>query len=115
MSEFLEFYQTFKTEIFAVLSFIVFVIYCFIKKKPYLILDTIKELIVRVLPVLINQAENAGLSSGEDKLKYVLSELSSLLKEQGFSEALVSQYLPFAQEQVELILTTPQKKEVKSR
>lgn len=92
-----------------------------IRKKPVKVVDTLKEVIVRVLPALIVSAENYKVVldgvehslSGKDKLSFVLRELAKVLKELNYGDDVIAQYLPFATEQVELILSTPQKKGIK--
>ena len=88
-----------------IVSFVLFLV----RKKPVKVLDTIKEFVVRLLPGLINAAEMTTLS-GADKKKYVLEELVKVLKEFGYCDEVITQYLPFASDQVEVILSTPQKK-----
>lgn len=83
-----------------------------IRKKPVKVVDTLKEVIVRVLPSLICAAEKTGLK-GSDKLNFLLQELAKVLKELNYGDDVIAQYLPFAIEQVELILSTPQKKGIK--
>ena len=84
-------------------------VFCLLRKKPVKVVDTLKETIVRVLPSLICLAEQTDLK-GSDKLAFVLSRLSEVLVELGYGDDVLKQYLPFASEQVELILSTPQKK-----
>lgn len=83
-----------------------------LRKKPVKVVDTLKEVIVRVLPSLICAAEKTGLK-GSDKLHLLLDELAKVLKELNYGDDVIAQYLPFATEQVELILSTPQKKGIK--
>lgn len=81
-----------------------------VRKKPVKVVDTLKETIVRLLPALINTAERMEGLKGEAKLKAVIDELVLILKELGYGDDIIVQYLAFAKEQVEVILTTPQKK-----
>lgn len=99
-------------EILEVIVILISLIICCIRKKPVKVVDTIKEIIVRVLPAFIVQAEASGLK-GADKLELVLSLVKGFLKEMSYGDDVISQYLAFTKEQVELILTTPQKKGVK--
>lgn len=80
-----------------------------LRKKPVKVVDTLKEVIVRVLPSLINMAEATGLK-GSDKLKWLMDELVKVLKDLNYGDDVIGQYLPFATEQVELILSTPKRK-----
>ena len=105
----LEFLNSYWREILEVVVLLTTIILWIIRKKPVKVVDTLKEVIVRVLPALINSAELSGLS-GPDKLSLVVNNLAIVLKDLGYGDDLISQYLPFAKEQVELILSTPQKK-----
>lgn len=89
---------------------VVSVVMFLVRKKPVKVVDSLKEVIVRILPALIVMAENQDGLKGSDKLKFVLDELKKVLTELGYSGDVLSQYLPFAAEQVEVILSTPQKK-----
>lgn len=79
------------------------------KKKPVKVLDTVKECISRLLPYVIKEAEKTDLK-GEDKMVFALQTLYALLKDFGYEEV-YNNYRDFAREQIELILSTPQKKE----
>ena len=81
-----------------------------VRKKPVKVVDTLKEVIVRILPALINAAELKDGIKGKDKLAYVLAQLKEVLRSMNYGDDIVDQYLPFATEQVEIILSTPQKK-----
>lgn len=76
-----------------------------IRKRPVQVVDTLKETIIRLLPYCINQAENAP--KGE-KLSVCLNVLAAVLADLGIH--LNEDYTKFAIEQVEVILSTPQKK-----
>lgn len=76
-----------------------------IRKRPVQVVDTLKGTILRLLPYCISQAENQP--KGE-KLSFCLSLLASTLAELGIE--LNDDYKAFATEQVEIILSTPQKK-----
>lgn len=112
MNNIVNFIIVYWREILSVCSILASIIICCVRKKPVKIVDTLKEVIVRVLPSLICAAENTGLK-GSDKLKFLLDELANVLKELHYGDDVIAQYLPFAKEQVELILSTPQKKGVK--
>lgn len=109
MNEVLDFIKNYYREIIEVVAILASIIICCIKKKPVKVVDTIKETILKVLPVLIAQAE-ASDKKGADKLELVLLSLQKILSGCGYGDDIIIQYLPFAREQVELILTTPQKK-----
>lgn len=109
MNQVLDFIKLYYREIIEVVAILVSIVICCIRKKPVKVVDTIKEIIVRVLPAFIIQAE-ASDKKGADKLDLVLSLVTGFLKEMDYGDDVISQYLPFAKEQVELILATPQKK-----
>lgn len=106
-----QFFVNYWREILSVVCLIVSTVLWIVRKKPVKVVDTLKELIVRLLPALINGAEATHLS-GSEKLKMVLDSLSKILIDFGYGDDVVNQYLPFAKEQVEVILSTPQKKGV---
>lgn len=81
-----------------------------LRKKPVTVVDTLKEIIVRSLPALINLAELQVGLSGDDKLSFVIAQLKMALSDLGYSDEIITRYTPFATEQVEMILSTPQKK-----
>lgn len=92
----------------ALLVIVAFVI-CLIRKHPIKVVDTLKEIICRLLPCCLNQAEQSELK-GDDKKVFALKLLDEALKELGFE---LGDYREFASEQLEIILSTPQKKEVR--
>ena len=94
--------------ILEVVTAIVALVLFIVRKKPTKVLDTVKECIVRLLPYVITEAEKTD-KKGEDKMVFALQTLYSLLKEFGYEEV-YDQYRDFAREQIELILSTPQKK-----
>lgn len=82
-----------------------------LRKKPVKVVDTLQQIILRLLPGLINQAEiQFGCGNGSAKLQFVLDLLQSVLTEMGYGGETIQSYLPFAKDQVEVILSTPQKK-----
>lgn len=107
----IDFIKAYWREILEVLAILISIVICCIKKKPVKVVDTIKELILKVLPAYIINAEASGLT-GVDKLELVLKYLHEFLREMGYGDDIISQYLPYAKAQVELILSTPQKKGV---
>lgn len=78
-----------------------------IRKRPVQVVDTIKETICRLLPYCISQAENEPKGT---KLDFCISLLASTLE--GLGIHFNDDYKAFALEQVEVILSTPQKKGV---
>lgn len=86
-------------------------IFMVVRKRPIKVVDTVQGLILRLLPGLINQAEiDFGSGNGSAKKVLVLDLLTSLLKELGYSDEVISQSQKFASDQVEVILSTPKKK-----
>lgn len=100
-----DFLKLYWREILEVVAVLVSIIICCIKKKPVRVVDTVKESICRLLPYCISQAENQP--KGE-KLNFCISLLASTLAELGIE--FTDSYKQFALEQVEIILSTPQKK-----
>lgn len=105
-----EFFVLYWREILCVLAIIVNIVLWFIRKKPVKVVDTLKEVICRVLPALINLAEVQNGLKGDGKVQFVLDQLAKTLREFGYGDEVITQYLPFAVEQLEIILSTPQKK-----
>lgn len=101
----LDFLKTYYREIIEIIlvitSFVLFVA----RKRPIKVIDTIKEVILRLLPYCINKAE---VCNGDDKKTFALSLLAELLRDLGYD--LLPDYEKFAGEQLEIILSTPQKK-----
>lgn len=106
----IDFLREYWRELLSGAALIVTIVLYIVRKKPVKVVDTLKEIIVRVLPALINLAEMQSGLTGEDKLNFVLNELTKALLEDGYGDEVIQSYLPFAKEQVELILSTPTKK-----
>lgn len=102
---FVDFLKLYWREILEVAAVLVSIIICCIKKRPVQVVDTLKETIIRLLPYCIRSAESQP--KGE-KLAYCLTLLAQTLKDLGID--LTDDYKKFAAEQVEIILSTPQKK-----
>lgn len=116
MKEFLNFIFTYWKDILTLLLFIISVVVFIVKKKPVKVIDTVKECITRLLPYCIYEAEKQEelKGKGEKKKIFALSVLYKLLQEFGYEEV-YDQYREYAAEQIEVILSTPQKKEVSIR
>ena len=99
--------------IYLLVSILVAIVISVIKKKPIKVIDTVKECITRLLPYCICEAEQSDLK-GENKKVFALQVLYKLLKEFGYEEV-YDQYREYAAEHIEVILSTPQKKEVSIR
>ena len=105
MIDFIKFYWR---EILEVVCIVASIVICCIKKKPVKVVDTLKEVVLRVLPYCIEKAES---SPKGEKLQVCISILEAAMKELGYE--LTPELTSFAIQQVELILCTPQKKGVK--
>lgn len=87
------------------ISFIILLI----TKKPKIAI--VLNALVEKLPLIINDAESKGFASGEAKLNYVLDISKAYIASQlGISISKAAKYTDLITEQVETILTTPQKK-----
>lgn len=112
-----DFFTNYWREILYVVCALVSVVLFIVKKKPVKVVDTIKETICRLLPYCILEAEKeinftAKPRTSVDKKQFALSLLWKLLAElvSVSGDDLAKIYHDFASEQVEVILTTPQKK-----
>lgn len=86
------------------------VIFFILKKKPNEIIDTTAEMIMKFLPHCINLAELTDCK-GKFKKDYCVMLLKEWAKQHSIE--LTDYYIDFASRQIELILSTPQKKEDK--
>lgn len=105
MSNMIKFIQENWRLILEIALVIVSTVIFIVRKRPVRVVDTVKETICRLLPYCITLAEKAP--KGE-KLSQCLILLSQLLSDMGIE--LNDDYKAFALEQVEIILSTPQKK-----
>ena len=80
-----------------------------IKKKPVKVVDSAKETVCLLLPGLINLAEASGLK-GDNKKTFVVQKLHECLLDLGYTTDCIEILEEFARSQVEVILSTPQKK-----
>lgn len=103
-----EFILTYWKEILSLVGLAASIIICCIRKRPVKVVDSLNDLIIRLLPYCINKAESQPKGA---KLGFALSTLSDLIKESGYE--MDADHLKFAAEQVEIILSTPQKKGIK--
>lgn len=106
MIEFLK--DNYKLIIDIVLVIVATVIMC-IKKKPVKVVDSAKETVCLLLPGLINLAEASGLT-GANKKTFVVQKLHECLLDLGYTSDCIEILEEFARDQVEVILSTPQKK-----
>lgn len=105
--KFVEFLSLYWREILEVLAIVVSIVICCIKKRPVQVVDTVKETICRLLPYCISQSEDQPKGK---KLEFCMALLASTLE--GLGIHFNDDYTKFALEQVEVILSTPQKKGV---
>lgn len=80
-------------------------------KKRIKVVDSMKEYILSILPDLILSAESTFLN-GYDKKKIVVDGVLELLRQQFPSLNINNSILSFIDKNIELILSTPKKKEV---
>lgn len=107
--------------IFELLMLIASIVLFILKKKPIKIVDSLKTLVIAALPDVINRVENykdvfdpSRKLTGDEKLRMALSIVQSyLVDECGLDETELCLYRDWIIEQIEMILSTPQKKEVK--
>ena len=105
-----DFILTYWKEILEIVIFIACLVFCIVKKKPIKIQDTLNEIILRLLPGCINSVEiNCSGVDGSSKKKLCTSLVLEALKELGYVN-LDQSYLDFISQQIEVILSTPQKK-----
>lgn len=107
----IDFLITYWKEILDVLILIGAVVLYILKKKPVNVLDTIKEVIIELLPLAINKAEESG-AAGSDKKVLAAQYVFDALKILGYGAypELKETYGKFIDEKIEVILSTPQKK-----
>lgn len=110
MIKVLEFVIENKELIADAVAIVVAIILFIIKKKPVKVLSTIKELGLRLLPFLINDAEKTDLK-GEDKKEFVFAHLVQAFVDEGYDPKLIEQERKYWLNEIEVILSTPQKKE----
>ena len=92
-------------------SIIVCVVLFIVRKRPTKLVDGIEELILKVLPSAIVYAEaKVGAGHGDVKMTEVMALISEYIKER-YPDVDFGIYTKFIKEQVEYILSTPQKKE----
>lgn len=111
MNKVIEFILQNKEIIADIIAIFVAVVLFIIKKKPVKVLSTIKELGLRLLPFLINDAEKTELK-GDDKKEYVFAHLVQAFVDDGYDPKLIEQERKYWLNEIEVILSTPQKKGV---
>lgn len=90
---------------------IICVVLFIVRKRPTKLVDGIEELLLKVLPSAIIYAEQkVGAGHGDVKMTEVLALCSEYIKER-YPDVNFGMYTKFIKEQVEYILSTPQKKE----
>lgn len=92
------------------LLLIVSIVLLCIKKRSVKVVDSFAEWLLKMIPSVVNAAESTSFK-GEDKMKYVLSQLRELAVKLGIIQAdNFGYYESFIRDFVELTLSTPQKK-----
>lgn len=105
-----EFLTTYWFELVLVVLTVVSCVISIIRKKPSKAVDDVKLIISEVLPGFINLAEMSGVC-GKAKLMFVVDSVMKRIK--AYVSSKDEQYwMTYISEQVENILSTPQKKEV---
>ena len=104
-----EFIITYWREILTVFATIITVVLYLVKRRPKInLLDTIKEDVLELLPVLINKVECNG--NGQRKKNAVIELVNKYLQKK--YQVQISPYLAgWLSDAIESILTTPTKKE----
>lgn len=105
----IDFIKSYYREIIDIILVIISVVFFIIRKKPIKVVDTIREVICRVLPGAICSAEGQDLK-GDAKRVFALSIVKEIIIELGYAWS--DDYEKFAGDQLEIILSTPSKKGV---
>ena len=106
----IDFLKTYWSEIVIILSSLASVLVCSIRRKPSTVADEIKCMISEVLPGFINLAEISGVK-GTAKLMFVIDSVMKRIK--AYTSSKDEQYwMSYIRDQVESMLSTPQKKGV---
>lgn len=108
-----EFFLTYWKELACVLGFIIVTLVTVITNltgKKVKVFDGIRTFIVSILPHFINLIESEGWNNSKDKLKHCLLAVNVAIKQQ-YPDFVIGSYDDFIVENIEQILSTPQKKE----
>lgn len=106
----ISFLQAYWVEIIIVVLSFVSVIFSVIRFKPSKAADDVKLMIAEVLPGFINLAELSGVH-GKAKLLFVVESIMKRIRKY-ISSRDSTYWMEYITEQIENILSTPQKKEV---
>lgn len=109
----IEFFVTYWKELACVLGFIIVTLVTVITNltgKKVKVYDGIRTFIVSILPHFINLIESEGKKPSKEKLKNCLLAVNVAIKQQ-FPSFDIGSYDDFIVENIEKILSTPQKKE----
>ena len=109
-----EFFFTYWKELACVLGFVIVTLVTVItglKAKKVKVYDGIRTFIVSILPHFINLIESEGRKPSEEKLKNCLLAVNVAIRQE-FPDFVIGSYDDFIVENIEKILSTPQKKEV---
>lgn len=106
----IEFLQEYWFQLVIVIVSLASVVCSFIRRKSSGSMDEIKNMIADVLPGFINLAEASGVH-GKSKLMFVIDSVMKRIK--GYTSEKDEQFwMSYIRDQVENILSTPQKKGV---
>ena len=93
--------------VLAVVSFCVSLVLFIVRKKAYILKDTLKCSISTWLPACIIKAEKSDLK-GQAKVDFVINEIKALFFKDNVEDFV--HYEKYVRSQIEAILSTPQKK-----
>lgn len=83
-----------------------------LKKKPVTVVDSLKTVLLKIIPIAINAAELSSGKKGDEKLDYCIDVIYNAVKNEITLSEFNKNYRGFVVNQIESILATPQKKEV---
>lgn len=103
-----QYWQYISVGVVLIINILIFII----KKRPVMVQESLKQVLLSLLPGFIAGAEEAiGHGNGSTKLALVLNACDDWLQNNGFS--LTPELKKFIGLSIENILSTPQKKEVR--
>lgn len=84
------------------------------KKKPVTVVDSLKAVIMKIIPLAISATEINCVKKGSEKLDHCLDIVYGAVKDEITLSEFNKNYKKFVVDQIEMVLATPQKKEVSS-
>lgn len=103
----IDFIVKYYREIIDLLLVITSLVLFVVRKKPIKVVDTLREVVIRLVPGAILAAEKQELK-GDGKKTFALSVIRGVLTDMGYD--FTDELVEFASEQIEVVLSTPQKK-----